>query len=344
MGPAPPAGDGVNATSLTVPLPGALQRLWLTMSTTLRAAIEMWTYNIGERLGQAWGRAAPQPRASLKGKVCIVTGAESGIGFATSHQLARMGAHVIIASRNTTRSMAAVEAISKSLQSSDVAASAAGDPAALPLGHAEFMELDLSSLKSVRSFAKKFNARGLPLHLLICNAGIMAPPARQASSDGLELQFQVNFLSHWLLTNMLLAEQRKAKRHTKTGQAEGSDDGDGHVAATLLQGGSRVVMLSSVLHRGGQLQYGDMQVRCTALLAAVVGFQVAWLRMHLPACQNVPACLPFIQHAGTWPHMRLPVDSHHLSLLLALDRACACRFAVHVLSGLQIPMLDYSAS
>uniref|UniRef100_A0A7R9Z2B6 Protochlorophyllide reductase n=1 Tax=Chlamydomonas euryale TaxID=1486919 RepID=A0A7R9Z2B6_9CHLO len=259
MGPAPPAGDGVNATSLTVPLPGALQRLWLTMSTTLRAAIEMWTYNIGERLGQAWGRAAPQPRASLKGKVCIVTGAESGIGFATSHQLARMGAHVIIASRNTTRSMAAVEAISKSLQSSDVAASAAGDPAALPLGHAEFMELDLSSLKSVRSFAKKFNARGLPLHLLICNAGIMAPPARQASSDGLELQFQVNFLSHWLLTNMLLAEQRKAKRHTKTGQAEGSDDGDGHVAATLLQGGSRVVMLSSVLHRGGQLQYGDMQ-------------------------------------------------------------------------------------
>eukprot|EP00955_Chlamydomonas_euryale_P037458 350770-Chlamydomonas_euryale.AAC.1 len=71
MGPAPPAGDGVNATSLTVPLPGALQRLWLTMSTTLRAAIEMWTYNIGERLGQAWGRAAPQPRASLKGKASM---------------------------------------------------------------------------------------------------------------------------------------------------------------------------------------------------------------------------------------------------------------------------------
>eukprot|EP00955_Chlamydomonas_euryale_P069419 360457-Chlamydomonas_euryale.AAC.5 len=72
MGPAPAAGDSDGrggAASLTVPLPGALQRLWLTMSTSVRGGIEISTHNIWERLGQAWDRAAPQPRASLMGKV-----------------------------------------------------------------------------------------------------------------------------------------------------------------------------------------------------------------------------------------------------------------------------------
>lgn len=54
--------------------------------------------------------------------------------------------------------------------------------------------LDLASLDSVRSFASGFNARGLPLALLICNAGIMAPPHRLVTKDGLEQQFQVRNL------------------------------------------------------------------------------------------------------------------------------------------------------
>ncbi len=53
------------------------------------------------------------------------------------------------------------------------------------------MELDLASLDSVRAFIKAFNSRGLPLHLLICNAGVMSPPKRQVTKDGLEMQFQV---------------------------------------------------------------------------------------------------------------------------------------------------------
>eukprot|EP00955_Chlamydomonas_euryale_P078150 363092-Chlamydomonas_euryale.AAC.2 len=123
----------------------------------------------------------------------------------------------------------------------------------------------------------------------------MAPPERQASSDGLELQFQVNFLSHWLLTNMLLAEQRKTERHAKTRQVEGGNGSDGHGAATLPESGSRVVMLSSVMHHAGQLQYGDMQVRRTALLAAVVCLRGAWLLgLGYPpvlVLASLPACI-----------------------------------------------------
>lgn len=55
----------------------------------------------------------------------------------------------------------------------------------------EVAHLDLASLSSVRAFARAFNARGLPLNVLVCNAGIMAPPKRLETEDGLEQQFQV---------------------------------------------------------------------------------------------------------------------------------------------------------
>ena len=55
----------------------------------------------------------------------------------------------------------------------------------------EVEQLDLASLASVKSFAAKFNERGLPLDVLVCNAGIMAPPVRCETEDGLEQQFQV---------------------------------------------------------------------------------------------------------------------------------------------------------
>jgi NAD(P)-dependent dehydrogenase (short-subunit alcohol dehydrogenase family) len=58
-------------------------------------------------------------------------------------------------------------------------------------GVVEFQQLDLNSLKSVKQFCKSFNCSGKPLDILICNAGIMSPPQRLVSEDGLELQFQV---------------------------------------------------------------------------------------------------------------------------------------------------------
>jgi NAD(P)-dependent dehydrogenase (short-subunit alcohol dehydrogenase family) len=64
-------------------------------------------------------------------------------------------------------------------------------------GSVEFAQLDLSNLSSVKDFAKRFNKGGRQLDVLVCNAGIMSPPKRMVSEDGLELQFQVSWRG-WL--------------------------------------------------------------------------------------------------------------------------------------------------
>ena len=69
----------------------------------------------------------------------------------------------------------------------------------------DFMKLDLGSLKSIQTFAKNFKEKGLPLHILINNAGIMCPPYG-TTQDGFELTFGINHLGHFALTNLLLDE------------------------------------------------------------------------------------------------------------------------------------------
>ena len=130
-----------------------------------------------------------------------MTGGNAGIGFATAQQLARRGAHVVIACRDPERAQAAVQRIAATTKplfpaalppAKDAAGKAAG--AAAGSGSAvqvEAMQLDLGRLASVRDFAEQWRRRGLPLHLLVCNAGIMSPLTRTTTADGLEVQFQV---------------------------------------------------------------------------------------------------------------------------------------------------------
>ncbi len=136
-----------------------------------------------------------------------MTGGNAGIGFATAQQLARRGAHVVIACRDAERARAAVQRIAATTQPlfppavlpaarpKDAAAAAAAATSAAGPGsgsvQVEAMPLDLGRLSSVRDFAEQWRRRGLPLHLLVCNAGLMGPPARLETADGLEMQFQV---------------------------------------------------------------------------------------------------------------------------------------------------------
>jgi len=129
------------------------------------------------------------PTVDLQGKVAIITGSNTGIGIITAKELARMGAHVIVAGRNTQKCEEAVQSIKKEV----------GDTA-----NVEFIPLDLASLKSVREFAGTFKAKNLPLHILVNNAGVMALPTRETTEDGFEMQMGVNHLGHFLLTNLLL--------------------------------------------------------------------------------------------------------------------------------------------
>jgi len=127
-------------------------------------------------------------KKDLQGKVAIITGSNTGIGFQTAQELASQGCHVFLACRNHTLGKEAVDKIKQNLK----------------LAQVEFSPLDLSDLSSVRSFAKSFLSRNLPLHFLVNNAGVMAIPERTLTKDGFEMQFGTNHLGHFLLTILLL--------------------------------------------------------------------------------------------------------------------------------------------
>ncbi len=124
----------------------------------------------------------------LSGKVVIVTGANSGIGFETSTALAGKKATVILAVRNMEKGEAALNKIKSNHARADV----------------KLMKLDLSDLSSVRNFAADFLETYESLSILINNAGIMIPPF-QLTKDGFESQFGGNHLGHFALTGLLLS-------------------------------------------------------------------------------------------------------------------------------------------
>jgi NAD(P)-dependent dehydrogenase (short-subunit alcohol dehydrogenase family) len=121
------------------------------------------------------------------GKRAVVTGANSGIGYHTALELARAGAEVVLAVRDVDRGERARAAIA----------------AAVPAAKVLVAALDLASLASVRAFATRLLADERPLDLLINNAGVMAPPKRELTADGFELQFGTNHLGHFALTALL---------------------------------------------------------------------------------------------------------------------------------------------
>ncbi|MFD8543975.1 oxidoreductase [Streptomyces sp. NPDC059649] len=122
------------------------------------------------------------------GRSAVVTGANSGIGYITARELARRGARVVLACRNTSRGKAALDRLRCEVPGAD----------------AEFRPLDLADLSSIRDFAATLHdVTGDRLDLLINNAGVMALPYR-TTADGFEMQFGTNHLGHFALTGLLL--------------------------------------------------------------------------------------------------------------------------------------------
>ncbi len=129
------------------------------------------------------------PFQPLAGRVALITGANTGIGLVTARELALRGAQVFIACRSVERAQAALEKIRS-----------ASDTARTP--QVELLALDLGDFASVRQCARNFLGRGLPLHLLINNAGLAG--SRGMTASGFELAFGVNHMGHFLLTQLLL--------------------------------------------------------------------------------------------------------------------------------------------
>jgi NAD(P)-dependent dehydrogenase (short-subunit alcohol dehydrogenase family) len=123
---------------------------------------------------------------ALAGRHVVITGGNSGIGLEAAVGLAQLGAHIVIAVRNTGKGERAVNEIR------DRAGTAA----------VEQMPIDLASLASIRAFAEAWRARGEPLHVLLNNAGLLLR-SRTTTADGFETTFGVNHLGHFLLTALL---------------------------------------------------------------------------------------------------------------------------------------------
>jgi NAD(P)-dependent dehydrogenase (short-subunit alcohol dehydrogenase family) len=126
---------------------------------------------------------------SQSGRLAVITGASGGLGFEVAAILANKGAEIVVAARNADK----------------------GQTAATKLGRsARYEPLDLADLTSVKDFAARLLQRAQPISLLINNAGLAAPPKRQVTRDGFELQFGTNFLGHFLLTACLMPLLQKA--------------------------------------------------------------------------------------------------------------------------------------
>lgn len=157
-----------------------------------------------------------ESRFAVTGKIVLVTGATGGIGLETARSLAQMGARVVVGARDAARGQAVVDELLRGG------------------GQAELLEMDLASFASVRRAAERFTAAHARLDVLVNNAGV-AVRERRVTEDGHELTWQTNFLSHFLLTRLLLPALKAAPK-------------------------PRVVNVSSEGHRQGRLDWENLEL------------------------------------------------------------------------------------
>lgn len=160
----------------------------------------------------------------LKGKEIIVTGASSGIGIETVRALAKAGARIVLAVRDTAKAEPVAKDIRESTNNSNL----------------EIEKLDLDSLASVNEFVKRYLEKKRPLHILINNAGIMACP-KAYTVDGFESQFGTNHIGHFALTIGLIPALLEG--YKQTGKK------------------SRVVSVSSIAHARSNVDFSDINFK-----------------------------------------------------------------------------------
>src|SRR5436853_7316143 len=159
----------------------------------------------------------PTVKSSMQGKICMVTGANSGIGKATALALAQMGATVVMVCRDRARGEEARSEITTKSRNTAV----------------DLMQADLSSQQSIRHLVEHFQHHYTHLHVLINNAGA-AFTGRRETVDGLEMTFAVDYLAPFLLTNLLL-NVLKASAPARIVNVSSSVQESGHLALDDLQ-------------------------------------------------------------------------------------------------------------
>ena len=219
---------------------------------------------------------APFDPAALppqSGRIAIVTGANTGIGYETALALAKTGMTVVLACRDLSKANQAQAQIQAQVPGADVIV----------------MPLDLSQLASVREFAGAYRDRFARLDLLINNAGVMGPPYRQ-TEDGFEQQMGVNYFGHFLLTELLLdlmpntPESRVVSLSSnahKMGQIDFSDlQSESSYSPMGAYAQSKLACLMFALELDRRLKEGDRRVLS---VCAHPGGSPTELGRHIPA-------------------------------------------------------------
>lgn len=161
----------------------------------------------------------PAVLPSQSGRMILITGATSGLGYAAVRALSKAGAEVVLAARNEAKGQRTVEELRQTVPGANV----------------RFMDLDTSSLTSVKAFCGDWAASGGEIDCLILNAGISNVPRREVSADGFERQLATNYLGHFAMTGLLLPYMRR------------SPD-------------TRIVVQASLSHKRTQLHFDDLQL------------------------------------------------------------------------------------
>ncbi|KAF2360146.1 Short-chain dehydrogenase/reductase SDR [Trinorchestia longiramus] len=163
---------------------------WLIVLLSILGALLLLLVVLPVILGVTYrirSRNAPKG-VDLKGKTVIVTGPTSGIGLVAAQEIAKTGARLVMACRNLTKAQPIAEQIKKESGNDNIVV----------------RHLDVSDLTSVRKFAEEVNEEEEAIHILINNAGILAPERKKLSPQGFELTLATNHLGPFLLTNLLL--------------------------------------------------------------------------------------------------------------------------------------------
>lgn len=200
----------------------------------------------------------------LTGKRAVVTGASDGIGLGIATRLAAAGAEVVLPVRNSTKGEVAISTVEQ----------------AVPDAKVSLRDLDLSSLTSVAALGETLRQDGEPIHILVNNAGVMTPPARQATADGFELQFGTNHLGHFALV--------------------------GHLLPLLRSGHARVVSQVSIAANSGSINWDDINWERSyngmgAYSQSKIAFGLFGLELDRLSQQNGWGITSYLSHPGIAP-------------------------------------------
>ncbi|KIF71838.1 short-chain dehydrogenase [Streptomyces sp. AcH 505] len=263
----------------------------------------------------------------LSGKLALVTGGSDGIGLGLAGRLAAAGADVVLPVRNAAKGAAAVERIK------------ADHPAA----KVSTRELDLASLASVAALGATLNGEARPVNILVNNAGLMTPPARQETEDGFELQFGTNHLGHFALTAHLLpllrAGSARVTSQTSVGARTGGINWDDLAWKDSYNGSraysqSKIAVLMFALELERRSQAGGWGITSNAAHPGITPSNLLAAQPHMGRTKDAPP-LRLIRAFARAGFLFQPLEDGPLPALYAATGPAARGGAFYGPSGFQ---------